>query len=80
MYKSATTSISGGEGHVVFREVALAHGADVILRICLSGQVGLQGSQDDHVLEHDAETDHPIAAAIGSAATLDRNLSRSRHH
>jgi uncharacterized UBP type Zn finger protein len=47
----------------------LAGGADgVILRICAScGHVGCaEGSPNDHAAEHYAETDHPIAAVIGS--------------
>jgi uncharacterized UBP type Zn finger protein len=40
----------------------------VLLRICAScGHVGCaEGSPGDHAFEHYAETDHPIAAAIGS--------------
>ena len=52
-----------------FCEECLAYGADGLkLRICLScGHVGCtQGWPDDHAAEHYAETDHPIAAAIGS--------------
>lgn len=50
-------------------EECLAGGADsVILRICAScGHVGCaEGSLSDHAAEHYAETDHPIAAVIGS--------------
>ncbi|MFL6141153.1 MAG: UBP-type zinc finger domain-containing protein [Labedaea sp.] len=56
-------------GDVAFCEECLACGADgVILRICAScGHVGCaEGSPSDHASEHYAETDHPIAAVIGS--------------
>jgi uncharacterized UBP type Zn finger protein len=56
-------------GGSVFCEECLAGGADsVILRICTScGHVGCaEGSPSDHAAEHYAETDHPVAAAIGS--------------
>jgi uncharacterized UBP type Zn finger protein len=52
-----------------FCEECLACGADsVILRICVScGHVGCaEGSPSDHAAEHYAETDHPIAAVLGS--------------
>lgn len=52
-----------------FCEECLASAADrVTLRICLScGHVGCaEGSPSDHAAEHYAETDHPIAAAVGS--------------
>lgn len=68
--RESTSITSGEEGNVAFCEVCLAHGADVILRICLScGHVGCAGSSgSDHAAEHYAETDHPIAAGIGSHA------------
>jgi uncharacterized UBP type Zn finger protein len=56
-------------GDFTFCEECLAGRADsVILRICAScGHVGCaEGSPSDHAAEHYAETDHPIAAAIGS--------------
>jgi uncharacterized UBP type Zn finger protein len=59
---------AGGED-VAFCEECLAGGADgVILRICDScGHVGCaEGSPSNHAAEHYAETDHPIAAVIGS--------------
>ncbi len=63
-------NIAGGEqGALAFCEDCLAYGAEgVLLRICLScGHVGCaEGSPSDHAAEHYAETDHPIAAAIGS--------------
>ena len=58
-------------GDVAFCEECLAYGADdVILLICLScGHVGCaEGSRSDHAGEHYAETDHPIAAAVGATA------------
>lgn len=67
-----STNLSGDdrEGRA-FCEECLAYGADdVLLRICLScGHVGCaEGSPGDHAAAHYAETDHPIAAAIGSTA------------
>jgi uncharacterized UBP type Zn finger protein len=50
-------------------EECRAGGVDgVILRICAScGHVGCaEGSPSDHAAEHYAETDHPIAAVVGS--------------
>jgi uncharacterized UBP type Zn finger protein len=66
------TNLAGddGEGRA-FCEECLAYGAeDVLLRICLRcGHVGCaEGSRGDHAAAHYAETDHPIAAAIGSTA------------
>lgn len=61
----------GEPGGVAFCEECLVYGADsVILRICLScGHVGCaEGSPSDHAAQHYAETDHPIAAAIGSTS------------
>ena len=67
-----STNIAGDEpGARAFCEECLAHGAEnVLLRICLScGHVGCaEGSPSDHAAAHYAETDHAIAAAIGSAA------------
>ena len=63
-------SIAGSKrGEPTFCEECLTYGAeDLLLRICLScGHVGCaDGSPSDHAAEHYAETDHPIAAAIGS--------------
>ena len=56
-------------GDAAVCEECLADGADsATLRICLScGHVGCaEGSSRDHAAEHYAETDHPIAAAVGS--------------
>jgi uncharacterized UBP type Zn finger protein len=56
-------------GDFAFCEECLAGGPDsVILRICTNcGHVGCaEGSTSDHAAEHYAETDHPVAAAIGS--------------
>ena len=67
-----TTNIpAGGSGDLAFCEECLVYGAEtVLLRICLScGHVGCaEGSQHNHAAEHYAETDHPIAAEIGSKA------------
>jgi uncharacterized UBP type Zn finger protein len=67
----STNSTSVERGDFAFCEECLAYGADsVILRICLScGHVGCaEGSPSDHAAEHYAETDHPIAAAVGSTS------------
>ena len=65
-----STNITRGErGDRAFCDECLAYAAgSVTLRICLScGHVGCaEGSPSDHAAEHYAETDHPIAAAIGS--------------
>lgn len=64
-----STEITGGHGEPAFCEECLIYGTeDLLLRICLScGHVGCaEGSRRDHAGEHYAETDHPIAAAIGS--------------
>lgn len=65
-----STKVPDGEGgDLAFCDECLVYGAEsVLLRICLScGHIGCaEGSQDDHAAEHYAETDHPIAAAIGS--------------
>ena len=65
-----STSIAGGQrGDPAFCDECLTYGAEgLLLRICLScGHVGCaEGSRSDHAAEHYAETDHPIAAAIGS--------------
>jgi uncharacterized UBP type Zn finger protein len=56
-------------GDLACCEECLACGPDgVLLRICAScGHVGCaEGSPSDHAAQHYAETDHPIAAAIGS--------------
>ena len=65
----------GKPGNVAFCEECLAYGADrVTLRICLScGHVGCaEGSPSDHAAQHYAETDHPIAAAVGSTSASRR--------
>ncbi|MDP8976182.1 MAG: UBP-type zinc finger domain-containing protein [Actinomycetota bacterium] len=68
-----STNITWGErADAAFCEDCLAYGADaVVLRICLScGHIGCaEGSPGDHAAEHYAETDHPVAAAIGSPPT-----------
>lgn len=68
--RQSTNLPDGERGNLAFCEECLLYGAEsVLLRICLTcGHVGCaEGSQDDHAAEHYAETDHPIAAAIGSA-------------
>ena len=64
-----STGIAGGDGgELAFCEDCLTYGAEnLLLRVCLScGHVGCaEGSRSDHAAEHYAETDHPIAAAIG---------------
>ena len=65
----STNAAGDQRGDVAFCEECLIYGAnEVLLRICLScGHVGCaEGSRSDHAAEHYAETDHPIAAAIGS--------------
>jgi uncharacterized UBP type Zn finger protein len=67
----STDSTSVERGDFAFCEECLAYGSDrVILRICLScGHVGCaEGSPGDHAAEHYAETDHPVAARVGSAS------------
>ena len=69
------TNVPDGErGALAFCEECLGEDESVILRICLScGHVGCaEGSPDDHAAEHYAETDHPIAAAIGSTVVSRR--------
>jgi uncharacterized UBP type Zn finger protein len=65
-----STNIKNGDGRdIAFCEECLAHRADgVILRICARcGHIGCaEGSPSDHAAEHYAETDHPIAAVVGS--------------
>ena len=65
-----STNTNGAKGgDLAFCEECLIYGGDgVLLRICLScGHVGCaEGSASDHAAAHYAETDHPIAAAIGS--------------
>lgn len=65
-----STKIAGGKRRgPAFCQECLIYGAkDLLLRICLScGHVGCaEGSQSDHAGGHYAETDHPVAAAIGS--------------
>ncbi len=67
--RESTNITRGARGDRAFCEECLASGSDkVTLRICLScGYVGCaEGSASDHAAEHYAETDHPLAAAIGS--------------
>ncbi len=69
MCESRNILLVGSREDFAFCEECLACGADgVILRICAScGHVGCaEGSPSDHAAEHYAETDHPIAAVIGS--------------
>lgn len=65
-----STNITWAEpGGRAFCEECLAYAADSVkLRICIScGHVGCaEGSASDHAAEHYAETDHPIASAVGS--------------
>lgn len=65
-----STNIAGGKrGDFAFCQECLTYGAkDLLLRICLScGYVGCaEGSGSDHAAAHYTETDHPVAAAIGS--------------
>lgn len=66
---NSTSSAGGTQGTPACCEECLIDGTeDLLLRICLScGHVGCaEGSPSDHAAEHYAETDHPIAAAIGS--------------
>lgn len=68
--RDSTNTASGERGGRAFCEECLADDAEkVLLRICLScGHVGCaEGSPADHAAAHYAETDHPIAAAIGSS-------------
>ena len=70
MHESTKTVASEGGGRA-FCEVCLIYDAqNVLLRICLScGHVGCaEGSPSDHAAAHYAETDHPVAAAIGATA------------
>jgi uncharacterized UBP type Zn finger protein len=63
------TNTTHGPRGDAFCEECLAYGAeDVVLRICAScGHIGCaEGSISDHAAEHYAETDHPVAAAVGS--------------
>ena len=67
--RESTNTTSGARGELAFCEECLVYGADLlILRTCLScGHVGCaEGSRSDHAAEHYAETDHPVAAALGS--------------
>jgi uncharacterized UBP type Zn finger protein len=69
--RESTNTAGGRRGGRAFCEQCLTYGGkDVLLRICLScGHVGCaEGSPRDHAAAHYAETDHPIAAAIGSPA------------
>jgi uncharacterized UBP type Zn finger protein len=67
-----STNTAGGErGDRAFCEECLLYDAqNVLLRVCLScGHIGCaEGSPGDHAAAHYAETDHPIAAAIGATA------------
>ncbi len=72
--RETTNITSGARADRAFCEDCLAYGDDAVtLRICVScGHVGCaEGSASDHAAEHYAETDHPVAAAIG-AATASR--------
>ena len=77
-----STRMAGGKrGATAFCEECLIHGAeDLLLRICLScGHVGCaEGSPSDHAAEHYAETDHPIAAALGSEVASHWNYPDQR--
>ena len=67
--RESTITAGDEPGGRAYCEECLADGAEkVILRICLScGHVGCaEGSPSDHAAAHYAETDHAIAAAIGS--------------
>jgi monovalent cation/hydrogen antiporter len=70
------TNVPGGarEDNAFCEECLLDGAESVLLRICLScGHVGCaEGSKDDHAAEHYAETDHPVAAAIGSSVVSRR--------
>ena len=63
-------SIAGAhhQPHDLCEECLSAGGDWVNLRVCLTcGHVGCaEGSPGDHAAQHYAETDHPIAAAVGS--------------
>jgi uncharacterized UBP type Zn finger protein len=61
--------IDAGSREPVFCEDCVGGGKGwASLRVCLScGHVGCaEGSPSDHAAQHYAETDHPIAAAVGS--------------
>ena len=66
-------NMAGGDGRKrAFCEECLTYGTEhLLLRICLScGYVGCaEGSRSDHAAAHYAETDHPIADAIGSTVS-----------
>lgn len=67
--RESTNNTRPEDGDLAFCEECLAYGAQSVrLRICLRcGHVGCaEGSPSDHAAEHYAETDHPIAVAIGS--------------
>ncbi len=69
--REATDITNDARGEFAFCEECLAYGTNrLILRICLNcGHVGCaEGSPSDHAAEHYAETDHPVAAAVGSAS------------
>lgn len=66
---SSTNNAGGKRADPAVCEECLIDGAeDLLLRVCLScGHVGCaEGSRGDHAAEHYAETDHPVAAAIGT--------------
>lgn len=70
--RESTNITRGQQADLAFCEECLASGADrVILRVCVTcGHVGCaEGSPRDHAFEHYAETDHPVAAAVGSTRT-----------
>lgn len=70
MSQSRTASDDGRGGPALCDDCLVAGAGGVALCICLScGHVGCaEGSRSDHAREHYAETDHPLAAAIGSTA------------
>ena len=71
----------GDSGDVAFCEECLLGGTEsIVLRICLRcGHIGCaEGSPDDHAAGHYAETDHPIAAAMGSTGKARRCYPEER--
>lgn len=65
---NSTNNAGGKRADPAVCEECLIGAEDLLLRICLScGHVGCaEGSRGNHAAEHYAETDHPIAVAIGS--------------
>jgi uncharacterized UBP type Zn finger protein len=69
--REPTNTAGGQRGGRAFCEECLTYGAErFLLRVCLScGHIGCaEGTPCDHAAAHYAETDHPIAAAVGSLA------------